>query len=95
MAALELSPGRCFDPVAFDAFLDAQGDLGPKWRPRFVRITPALPLTATHKIRTQALRAERWNGADPVYWRRTQGGLLEVLEEPDARALEDAARRPY
>ena len=27
-----------YDPAAFDAFLRAQPDLGPKWIPAFVRV---------------------------------------------------------
>ena len=33
MASLELRPGEEFDPVAFEAFLAAQRDLGTKWAP--------------------------------------------------------------
>ena len=43
MAALELRPGAVFDPAAFATFLDAQGDLGTKWAPRFVRVCPSCP----------------------------------------------------
>ncbi|HEY7948591.1 MAG TPA: hypothetical protein VID75_13015, partial [Acidimicrobiales bacterium] len=28
-----------------------------------------LPVTATSKVITRALRAERWNCTDPVWWR--------------------------
>ena len=43
MAALELRPGAAFDPDGFAAFLGAQPDLGTKWSPRFVRVSPASP----------------------------------------------------
>ena len=43
MAALQLAPGRRFDPDAFAAFLQVQDDLGTKWAPTFVRIVDALP----------------------------------------------------
>ena len=43
MAALELLPGRQFDPDAFGAFLVAQRDLGTKWVPAFLRVTDSLP----------------------------------------------------
>ena len=58
MAAVELVAGRAFDPMAFDAFLDAQPDLGTKWRPAFVRVTDELPKLASMKIDKQRLRAE-------------------------------------
>jgi fatty-acyl-CoA synthase len=73
MAALELAPGIQFDPVAFDAFLAAQRDLGTKWSPRFVRIVPEMPLTANNKLHKGGLRSERWAGDDPVWWRPSPG----------------------
>ncbi|HVC71740.1 MAG TPA: AMP-binding protein [Acidimicrobiales bacterium] len=69
MAALQLRPGATFDPDAFADFLAAQPDLGTKWAPRFVRVSEALPVTATSKVITRALRVERWDCSDPVWWR--------------------------
>jgi fatty-acyl-CoA synthase len=46
MAAVELLPGRRFDPRSFALFLASQPDLGTKWTPAFVRVTVALPQTA-------------------------------------------------
>ncbi len=66
MATLELRPGADFDPDGFAAFLRSQPDLGTKWPPRFVRLSPGLPLTATGKITKAPLRAEAWQCADPV-----------------------------
>ncbi len=71
MAALELVPGTSFDPMAFSAFLAAQEDLGTKWAPRFVRVVPALPVTASDKVDKKPLRAQRWETDDPV-WRRVE-----------------------
>ena len=68
MAALQLRPGAVFDPDAFAAFLAAQSDMGTKWAPRFVRVSDALPITATSKVLTRTLRAEAWRGPDPVWW---------------------------
>ncbi|MFG1875481.1 AMP-binding protein [Sphaerisporangium sp. NPDC049003] len=67
MATLELSGP--FDPGRFAAFLVDQPDLGTKWAPRFVRITGAMPLTPTNKVDKTGLRRERWECADPVFWR--------------------------
>ena len=69
MAALELDPGEAFDPSDFERFLDAQADLGSKWAPRFVRIVDELPLTGTNKVRKVALRDERWDTTDRLWWR--------------------------
>ena len=59
MVALETVPGRPFDPEAFAEWLAAQPDLGPKWVPRYVRVSSSLPQTATGKVTKVGLRAER------------------------------------
>jgi fatty-acyl-CoA synthase len=69
MAALELHDGAAFDPSEFAAFLAAQADLGPKWVPRLVRITPQIPLTGSNKVRKMPLRQERWATNDLIWWR--------------------------
>ena len=73
MAVLELADPRAFDPEAFSLFLAKQPDLGTKWAPRFVRITGRIPTTGTGKVDKRPLRAERWNTADPVWWRPFAG----------------------
>ena len=88
MAALELRPGATFDPDGFAAFLGAQADLGTKWPPRLVRLSPGLPLTATGKITKAPLRAQGWECADPVFWSPERGELrYRPLTEDDRRAL--------
>jgi fatty-acyl-CoA synthase len=69
MAALQLRDGAAFDPAGFAAFLEKQADMGIKWAPRYVRLTPALPMTATSKIITRVLRAEGLDCPDPVWTR--------------------------
>jgi fatty-acyl-CoA synthase len=68
MAALEFPAGE-FDPGAFASFVGDQPDLGTKWAPRLVRVTAALPLTATHKVSKPALRRMLWHGDGSVYER--------------------------
>jgi fatty-acyl-CoA synthase len=46
----------------FAAFVVAQGDLGPKQRPKYVRIVEELPRTATHKVLKRELAAEGVGG---------------------------------
>ncbi len=89
MAALELA-GE-FDPVEFATFLAAQPDLGTKWAPRFVRLVPNMPLTSTNKVDKRPLRRERWECADPVWWR--PGRELEYL--PLDRAAAEALRAEF
>jgi fatty-acyl-CoA synthase len=87
MAALELDPGTTFDPLAFEQFLDAQSDLGTKWRPAFVRITDELPKLASMKVDKQRLRLEAWRN-DEVFWRSRRGEALRELAAPDRPALD-------
>ncbi len=88
MAAVELRPGAGFDPDAFAAFLDSQADLGTKWPPRLVRVSPGLPLTATGKITKASLRDEGWQCLDPVFWSPDRGELrYRPLTDDDRRVL--------
>ncbi len=87
MTALELREGARFDPVAFDEFLAAQADLGPKWVPAFVRPTTDLPKLASMKIDKTTLRREAWRGKD-VYWRPGRGKALGLLRDDERKALE-------
>ncbi|MFF5917723.1 AMP-binding protein [Streptomyces flavochromogenes] len=87
MAALALREGAVFDPAEFAAFLAAQQDLGTKMPPRFVRVTPELPLTATNKIHRVALRRASFLCEDPVWWRPTQGAPYEPLTPAAAATL--------
>ncbi|MEU9798349.1 AMP-binding protein [Streptomyces sp. NPDC051000] len=68
MAALALRPGADFSPSAFAAFLAAQPDLGTKMPPRYVRIVPEMPTTATNKVHRVALRRAGFRCPDPVWW---------------------------
>ena len=91
MVALQLEPGLRFDARHFDEFLGQQRDLGAKWSPRYVRITEELPVTHTSKILKRQLRAERWECADPVWWRPTRGEPLRSMSSDDI----DAIRREF
>lgn len=86
MAALQLNDGVEFDPEAFAAFLADQSDLGPKWVPAFVRIVRELPLTQTNKVLKRELVAQRWDCADPVWVRGTDGSYRRFGPD-DADAL--------
>jgi fatty-acyl-CoA synthase len=88
MAALELRSGAPFAAAAFAEWLQAQADMGPKWAPRFVRISPSLPQTATGKVTKVSLREEAWLTADPVWWRTPQAGETAYrLLSADDRAV--------
>ena len=89
MAALELSPGTSFDPVAFAEFLAAQRDLGTKWAPKFVRVVPSIPLTANNKVNKQPLRADTWHTTDPMWWRPGRDLAYVAFTADDAARLDD------
>lgn len=83
MAAVEMEPGEVFDPVEFAAFLGGQPDLGSKAVPRFVRVSPKLPVTGSNKVRKNELQAESWRCVDPV-WRWEGRGGPEYLRMDSA-----------
>jgi fatty-acyl-CoA synthase len=91
MAALVLRDGAAFDGTAFAAWLDAQPDLGPKWRPTFVRISEALPSTPTNKILTRTLIHEKFRHdrveGDPLYRRVRGAPAFGPFSEADESAL--------
>jgi fatty-acyl-CoA synthase len=91
MVALELRDGGRFDPATFDAFLGEQPDLGPKWVPSLVWVTPELPKLASMKIDKQTLRRQAW-GTEPVYWRPAKGEPLRKLTATDRKRIDHLLR---
>ena len=75
MAALVLNDGHVLYPDEFEAFLDAQADLSPKARPRYVRIASELPSTATHKVlKRQLIALGTTIGENETLWVRQERG---------------------
>jgi len=71
------------DATAFARWLDAQDAIGPKWRPRYVRILRDPPTTGTNKIvkRTlvhQKFRADRIGGDECHVRERRRDGVPAV-----------------
>jgi fatty-acyl-CoA synthase len=91
MAALVLRGGAAFDGKALAEWLDGQPDLGPKWRPTFVRISDALPSTPTNKILTRTLVHEKFRhdrvAGDPLYRRARGAPEFGPFSETDESAL--------
>jgi fatty-acyl-CoA synthase len=75
MAAVQLRPVAAFDAADFGRFLAEQPDLATKWVPRYVRVSTALPTTATAKLLVRQLRSEGLDCADPV-WELVGGGPI-------------------
>ncbi|WP_424213659.1 AMP-binding protein [Streptomyces sp. BI20] len=87
LATLALQPGTTFDPDAFTAFLAAQPDLGTKMTPRYLRITPTMPVTATNKIHRVALRKAGFRSPDPTWWRPTPAPTYHPLTPEALQSL--------
>ena len=89
LAAVELVPGHRFDPADFIEFLSAQADLGTKWAPRFVRITPQLPVVGNGKTDKKPLRREAWLCQDEVWWRPPRADGYRLMTAQDRSALHE------
>jgi fatty-acyl-CoA synthase len=91
MTALVLKGGADFDGNAFATWLDAQPDLGPKWRPTFVRLCSALPSTPTNKILTRTLIHEKFRhdrvAGDPLFRRVRGGAAFQPFTQTDESSL--------
>ena len=74
MAAIVLNDDETLEPAELEEFLAAQPDLSPKAWPRFVRLAPSLPSTATNKVLKRALIAEGITPGDGVLWSRQPRG---------------------
>jgi fatty-acyl-CoA synthase len=94
MAALVMREGADFDGSSFAAWLDGQPDLGPKWKPRLVRVCKALPTTPTNKILTRTLVHEKFRsdrvGEDPIQVRDRGADSFRLFQEADEKALRAA-----
>ncbi|MFC5184781.1 AMP-binding protein [Actinomadura harenae] len=92
MAALVTDTGD-FDPRAFAMFLQQRDDLGPKWPPRYVRVTRELPATPSNKILKRALARDGWRTGDPVWWRPGRDLAYRRMTAVDAATLAAEFRR--
>jgi fatty-acyl-CoA synthase len=95
MVGLVMREGAAFDLAAFAAWLDAQDAIGPKWRPRYVRVLHDPPTTGTNKIVKRTLVHQKWRSdrveGDPVFVR----GRGEAVYRPFGAADEDALRESF
>ena len=101
MATLVVRPGApSFDGDAFAAWLDAQHDVGPKWRPRYLRIAAGVPTTGTNKVIARELARQKWRRdliGDDDLWVRERGDTgyrrFTADDESALRAAMGAAGR--
>jgi len=94
MAGIVLREGAAFEPAGFAAWVDAQDGIGPKWRPRYVRIVRDPPTTGTNKIVKRSLVHEKWRadrvGGDTVYVRERGEPAYKEFTSDDERALHES-----
>jgi fatty-acyl-CoA synthase len=94
MAGLVVSERAPFDPDAFAAWLDTQDAIGPKWRPRYVRVLSDPPTTGTNKIVKRALVHQKYRrdlvGSDELYVRGRGDVSYRAFTAEDEQALHDA-----
>ncbi|HEX6477022.1 MAG TPA: hypothetical protein VF005_07080, partial [Acidimicrobiales bacterium] len=94
MACVVLRDGARTDGAALAEWIDAQADVAPKWRPRYVRLTGSMPATATNKIvkRTlvhQKFRSDR-TGGDAIFVRGRGEADYRRFGADDERRLEES-----
>lgn len=91
MVAVVLREGTIFEGDDFARWVDGQPDLGPKWRPRFVRKCRSLPATPTNKVLTRTLVREKFRSdlvrGDPVYVRGRTDDTYRAFTPEDESAL--------
>ena len=79
------------------AWLDAQPTIGPKWRPRYLRLLADPPTTGTNKIVKRALVHQKWRrdrvGGDTVYARGRGEATYRRFGADDEAALRAAFAR--
>ncbi|MFB9314605.1 fatty-acid--CoA ligase FadD1 [Nocardioides plantarum] len=74
MAAIVLVDDAELTPVELEKFLADQPDLSPKAWPRYVRVAPSLPSTATNKVIKRELAAQGPTAGNGVLWTREERG---------------------
>ncbi|MBI2704716.1 MAG: AMP-binding protein [Actinobacteria bacterium] len=97
MAALLLQDGAQFEPARFAWWLDSHDSIGPKWRPRYVRVVGELPTTGTNKVVKRTLVHEKFRrdrlGPDQLFVRlRGEDTYRPFLAEDEASLHERFVR---
>ena len=91
MAGLVLADASTFDPDGFAAWLDRQPEVGPKWRPRFVRLLRDPPTTGTNKIVKRTLVHQKWRSdrvaGDPILVRGRNEATYRPFTVDDEHGL--------
>ena len=100
MVAVKLRDGTSLDPTEFASYIDGIPDIGPKWRPRYVRVVNEFPTTGTNKIVKRTLVRQKYRrdlcGDDEFYVRDRGADSYRAFTADDEAsvraALEQAGR---
>jgi fatty-acyl-CoA synthase len=87
MCTFQLDDGVTVDIDEFATWMKHQPDLGKLWRPRFIRLVDALPLTANGKVNKAPLRKQAWETSDPVWWLRPREERYRIMTVDDRTRL--------
>ena len=91
MAAVKLRDGATFDPTEFASFVDSLVEVGPKWRPRYVRVVAEFPTTGTNKIVKRTLVRQKYRadlcGGDALFVRGRGEDVYRPFTAADEAAL--------
>ena len=97
MVAVQLRDGASFDPSAFADFIDSLPEIGPKWRPHYVRVVSEFPTTGTNKIVKRTLVRQKYRhdlcGDDDLYVRDRGAEVYRAHTNDDEGALRAALDR--
>lgn len=97
MAAVQPREGATLDPVDFASYIDELPEVGPKWRPRYVRIVEEFPTTGTNKVIKRTLVHQKYRrdriGDDQLWVRERGAESYRTFTDDDERALHDALER--
>jgi fatty-acyl-CoA synthase len=94
MASLVLRDGASFDPAEFARWVDELEDVGPKWRPRYVRLLHDPPTTGTNKIVKRTLVHQKFRhdrcADDELFVRGRDEAEFRAFTANDEAALHDS-----
>jgi len=90
MTGLVLRAEALFDAEKFGDWLLTLDEIGPKWRPRYLRVLADPPTTGTNKIVKRTLVHQKWRadrvGTDPVFvWDGSRYELFTAEAEATLR----------
>jgi fatty-acyl-CoA synthase len=94
MAGLVVADETAFDVDELASWLDRQAALGPKWRPRYLRILRDPPTTGTNKIVKRTLAHQKFRhdrvGGDPLFVRERGEARYRPFIDADETALHES-----